>query len=485
MTELVTFQEHSSTLGEWKRRGVSSRTVIYLDAHLDMQHIDDHQIQRLAAAPDLESFLSLERPIFLDESSHYCYSLENYLYAAVRLGMINRIVWVYPFEDFLLADRILSQVGSFLGPDRAKLYEKTCRGMALPGITTGDFDLLVCPVDCLNEVETNTEFLLDIDLDYFVDVSEARILINPLDALMAIRGAGEAAEFATLSLSITSGFLPRVYLFLADYLQELLDRPALEPIEFYELLIAADEQKACEDFEQALKLCRAAQRLRPGAAAPYALSGEILKLVGDCNQAAESYRLAHSIDPRFFNSDIERAYSLLNRRISFGRDEIDALRDKLTRQPTNHDASLTHLTLGLLYLRLGELDSAVAEYNRCVSAGREFPRLSGGIGALYAKRKDGQNAQYFLSRAIDFEPPTYRKAGFLHHRGVINFDSRRIEEAKQDLLRAVAVNPAAEESWRYLALSYKKLNERENYQYASRQYALVKSQSNATRPARP
>jgi len=485
MTELVTFEEHSSTLGEWKRRGVSSRTVIYLDAHLDMQHIDDDKIQRLAVAPDMGSFLSLERPIFLDESSHYCYGLENYLYAAVRLGMIDRIVWVYPFEDFVLANRILSHVRSFLGPDKAKLYEKKCRDVVLPGVTTGEFDLLVCPLDCLNEVETNTTFLLDIDLDYFVDVSEARILINPLDALTVIKAAGEAAEFTTLSLSITSGFLPRAYLFLADYLQELLGRPALEPIEFYEVLIAADEQKANQDFEQALKLCRTAQRLRPGAGAPYALSAEVHKLEGDSGHAAESYRLAHSIDPRFFDSDIERAYSLLNRPVRFCRDEIDALRDKLTHQPTNHDASFTHLTLGLLYLRLGELDSAVVEYNQCVGAGREFPRLSGGIGTLYAKRKDGQNAQHFLSRAINFEPPTYRKARFLHHRSVISFDSGRFEDAKRDLLGAVAVDPTAEESWRYLALSYKKLNERQNYQYASRQYALVKSQSNATGACHP
>ncbi len=485
MIELVTIEEHSSTLVEWKRRGVSSRTVVYLDAHLDMQHIEDHKIRRLAAAPDIESFLSLERPIFLDESPRYCYSLENYLYAAVRLGMINRIVWVYPFEDFLPANRILSYVGSFMGPDRAKPYQERRRDVTLLGVAAGDFDLLVCPLGCLDQVEKDAKFLLDIDLDYFVDVSEARILFNPLAVLTAIRAAGESAAFATLSLSITSGFLPRVYLFLADYLRELLDRPELEAIEFYELLIAADERKADRDFEKALDLCRAAQRLRREAAAPHALVGEILKLGGDSGRAAESYRLAQSMDPRFFDSDVERAYSLLNRRIGFDGDEIDALRGKLTRQPANHDVSFTHLTLGLLYLRLGDLDSAVAEYEQCVSAGREFPRLSGGIGALYAKRKDRQNAHRFLSQAIDFEPPTYRKAGFLHHRGLMNFDSSRFEEAKQDLLEAVAVNPALDESWRYLALSYRKLNQRENYRYASQQYTLVKSQGNATEARLP
>ena len=86
------FEEHSSVLPLWWEGREQARTVIYLDAHLDLQHISTERIARLAGCRTVEQVRSLEKPHFLSRDEGFSYSLEDFLYPASQLGLIERVM---------------------------------------------------------------------------------------------------------------------------------------------------------------------------------------------------------------------------------------------------------------------------------------------------------------------------------------------------------------------------------------------------------
>ena len=85
----VIFEEHCTVLAAWQRRGLRGKTLVYLDAHLDLQRVNETRMQRLRSAPSPEAFAALEKPDHLLPDGEYVYGLENFLYPASRLGIVS------------------------------------------------------------------------------------------------------------------------------------------------------------------------------------------------------------------------------------------------------------------------------------------------------------------------------------------------------------------------------------------------------------
>ena len=83
------FEEHSAVLAHWWHAGARARTVVYLDAHLDLQHISADRMRRLVECTSAERVAALAKPHHLCPDRGYSYGLENFLYPAVRLGLIG------------------------------------------------------------------------------------------------------------------------------------------------------------------------------------------------------------------------------------------------------------------------------------------------------------------------------------------------------------------------------------------------------------
>ena len=66
------FEEHSSSLPVWWQARHTPRTLVYLDAHLDLQQLADPQIRALTTAHTLAQFKALEAPDHLNPSPHFC-----------------------------------------------------------------------------------------------------------------------------------------------------------------------------------------------------------------------------------------------------------------------------------------------------------------------------------------------------------------------------------------------------------------------------
>ncbi|NES85048.1 MAG: hypothetical protein F6K10_28550, partial [Moorea sp. SIO2B7] len=62
MKEILIFEEHSTVLPEWKRRGIQWRTIIYLDAHLDLQFISQKRLEAIQQCNTYEDLAQLEKP---------------------------------------------------------------------------------------------------------------------------------------------------------------------------------------------------------------------------------------------------------------------------------------------------------------------------------------------------------------------------------------------------------------------------------------
>jgi len=56
------FEEHCTVLATWRRRDIREKTLVYLDAHLDLQRVNQTRMQRLRSAPSPEAFAALEKP---------------------------------------------------------------------------------------------------------------------------------------------------------------------------------------------------------------------------------------------------------------------------------------------------------------------------------------------------------------------------------------------------------------------------------------
>jgi hypothetical protein len=86
----------SSTLPIWWAQRGSPATVVYLDAHLDLQRVADDAIATLRHCATIEEVRALEAPGHFDQSPRYAFGIENFLYAASRLESIDHLVWIAP-----------------------------------------------------------------------------------------------------------------------------------------------------------------------------------------------------------------------------------------------------------------------------------------------------------------------------------------------------------------------------------------------------
>ena len=154
-------------LALWWERHAHDRTVICLDAHLDLQHIGAERIARLKESRSVEQVRALEKPHCLLPDKGFSYSVEDFLYPASRLGLINRLIWVAPpTVRIAYAAHAIEQLQQMDGvlPDDLYSFKKTDGGW-IEGRLLG-LDMVVCDYRHLDFIELPRDSLVDIDIDY-------------------------------------------------------------------------------------------------------------------------------------------------------------------------------------------------------------------------------------------------------------------------------------------------------------------------------
>lgn len=230
MAGAVVFEEHSTVLAHWHRRGVRGATLVCLDAHLDLQFIDAAKIERLAGCRDAAEMIALESPHPLDPRREGCFGIEDFLYAASRLGMVRRLVWVAP--PHVLAFGFSSALAALQQMEGVAIEQlesfRTTRGGWLEGELLG-LPMVIGTLEQLRTMRMEEPLLVDIDADYFVEVPQDRLWCSPSATCEALRQWLGGSHELTVARSAGTGFMPPELAGIAEQIAACWEGRGQEP----------------------------------------------------------------------------------------------------------------------------------------------------------------------------------------------------------------------------------------------------------------
>jgi Flp pilus assembly protein TadD len=391
MSGALVFEEHSSVLAHWFSGPARGATLVYLDAHLDLQFIDPQRIARLAACADGAALAQLESPHCFAPVRTACYGIEDFLYPAGQLGLIRRVVWVAPPHvikgGMAVALRGLLQMEGVTIDDLATF--RIAAGGVIEGRLLG-LDLAICTLTQLAHVTLAPPLLFDIDADYFVAVPQDAIWCEPQAVVAQLRAVAGPHAGLTIARSVGSGFMPLQYRFVADYLAALWDGRAGEAAywqRLLELMRSGAGQGAYAAMQAEAPEC---------AAAAHALA---LAMPGGAARAARLAQAAR-LDPGYADDIVRRLGQVRARRQRFDLAMLMALRRELHESPPDPArAAIAWVLLGQLYTASGRPDDA-ADCDRAARAGGAgHPELALELAKLYCARGDHAAARPLLEQA--------------------------------------------------------------------------------------
>ena len=349
----IVFEEHSSVLARWRERGVRGATLVCLDAHLDLQFIDPARIERLARCGDAQAVLALESPHPLDPGREACFGIEDFLYAASRLGIVRRLVWVAPPHVLAFGfSTALAGLQQMEGVTVEQLESfRTTPGGWLEGELLG-LPMAIGTLEQLRPLQVDAPLLIDVDADYFVEVPQDRLWCSPAATCQALREWLGASHELTVARSASTGFMPAALAGLAEEIAACWECPPVES--------------------------PSSPRRRGSSASPKTGRGEV--------------------DPAAFDDDLLATLGAVRARAqSLSLAQLLQLHRRLEQWPADPRRLATAwVALGLLHARFGRLADAIACDAR---AGAGHPELALEIGRLLLQRGDAIQARPWLGGA--------------------------------------------------------------------------------------
>lgn len=397
MKRATLFEEHSSVLPHWFAAGVSGATLVYLDAHLDLQFVAQARIERLRRCTSAQELRQWEsgHPFSPDRSG--CFGIENFLYPASRLGLIGRLVWVAPAHVLRVglgtAVQALQQMEG-VTLEQLESFHRTAGGW-IEGRLLG-LDMVMCELAQLPRLALGPQVLLDIDTDYFVSVPDDTVWMQPRVAVQALQTLAGGVNELTITRSVGSGFLPLRHRFVADLLAALWER-RMHDADHWQRLLELDWLYQRGAHEQARAGLAREQASWPDCAATsYALglaSAEPLVRAHQLARAAER-------EPAYADHLLRRLGEFRARWKRVDLAAVERLHRQLDAQGEGDLQRASSWTaLGLLYADLGRLQLALACDMQARRAGSDHPDLALALAKLHMTAGSFAAADGLLKRA--------------------------------------------------------------------------------------
>ncbi|HEX6853007.1 MAG TPA: tetratricopeptide repeat protein [Candidatus Polarisedimenticolaceae bacterium] len=472
------FENHSSSLVKWRAAEVRDRILVHLDGHADFDWLPDDTIARLAAArpqdlPGLEL-----HPYAVDGTTLSRFGIWNFIYPAVRLGLVREYYWVVP--DGTLADRqagveFAREVlfGKMHGTSVEEAQEFRFEGRTLRGTLLG-VPVTVCELADLPRIDEPV--LLDLDLDYFTtrsatsqEVTE-RPWAAPQAILKTLAAKGVRADVATISLSTIGGYFPPENRWIGPAVYRALREPGSGGLEAMARRGAAGALVAAGDAAAAESAWRERTAADPEDGSAWYALARVLRGRGDERGSVEAFAEAVRRDPTLAAADLfegdrhwlnqnweaalafYRAYAGSNpaspfapytqRRIAtclmrLGRDDeaIETLRRVLSVAPRHGD---TRLDLGVLLRERGKLDEAVAELRTAREILPDLGTYAMALGTTYLQMGKTREGIAELETAVARRPTWALARGTL---AAALMHEKRFAEAAEHARLATMLNP--------------------------------------------
>ncbi|HEX5094240.1 MAG TPA: hypothetical protein VFV84_16270 [Burkholderiales bacterium] len=422
------FEEHSSVLPHWWAQRARARTLVYFDAHLDLQYVGPGRIGRLEQCASVAQVAALEKPHDLHPDAGYSYSLENFLYPAARLGLIGRLVWVAPPHvragHAALAIRELQKMDGVAMEDLLSFRRVDGR---IEGRLMG-LEVVMCGLEQLRELALPADSLLDLDADYFVEVPGDRPWTDPREVIDVLHALPARTDCLTISRSVSSGFMPLRLRFYADYLAALWERRQDEA-DHYARLYALDLRLGAGEREAVARALQAEAARWPSCAATWHL---LALAQAGAAEAADSHARAVAISPAYAPSVLRAACEIRNRRLAADLAQVMQLGRQL-RDLAGTERALASAAVGLLCCRFGDVSSARACYRQAASALATQGELALEIAELLLRAERPDEAGEFLAAALESDKSRSAALSFLGH---LCARGGRLPEARRHLEEA-------------------------------------------------
>lgn len=404
------FEEHSSVLPHWWSEGAGPRTLVYLDAHLDLQYVNSERIRRLEQCTSAQQMAALEKPHDLCPDGEFGYSLENFLYPATRLGLIGKLIWVLPPHVRTgYSDKVATQLEQMDGVLPEELMSFRRVDGRIEGRLLG-LDLTLCDFRQLERLALPADSRIDIDVDYFIAVPGDRPWVDPQEVFGVLRRLRLTTESITLSRSVSSGFTPLRHRFIADYLAALWEERA-DDADHYARVFDLDRRLEAGEREAVAQAMRAETERRPDCAAGWHLLG---LAQADPAQAASCHARAAEISPAYGPSVLRAACEIRHRRLGADLAGVMRLGRELHKAPAA-EQGLAFAALGLLLCGFGDLKGALECYRRASQTLGSQSELAMQIAKLLMRAGRPDEAVRFLAIALEDDKARSAAHSYLGH----------------------------------------------------------------------
>lgn len=390
MTRATIFEEHSQVLAYWFGQGAHDATLVYLDAHLDLQFIDPQRIARLVACTSAAEVAALESTHCLSPDRSACYGIEDFLYPAAQMGLLRRVIWVAP--PHVIKGGMAGALHALQQMEGVTMDDLESFRRHPSGVIEGrllDVDLAICLLEQLPALHLEGPLLVDIDADYFVVVPGDAVWAEPAAIVSALKQVAGVQAGVTIARSVSSGFMPLRQRFIADHVAALWETRLSDAQHWQRLL---DLERRPSPAGSA-----AVAAARPACAA----SIHALALATPQHDQREALLdKAARLDPAYADDLLRRLCQYRARRMRLDLNTLLALQREVQAACASNGAqAVAWIALGLLFAAFERLhDAAACDALSCAdSAGH--PELALELARLHIACGQFDAARPYLERA--------------------------------------------------------------------------------------
>ncbi len=209
------FDDHHEALVCWREAGLTNLVCLHVDAHLDVMETGFSQ-ESLAGIAAAQSRQELERyrcTANLPGGGLHC---GNYLLPALVDGTVTELIWLVPphlFQGDSLLDSVRGELGNWLDLTFTEYRSLKVVEGRVEGIIKGR-PFTVCTAETLPRlsVEQKARLALDIDVDYFVRLSDDVVWQTPQQ--LGVWLSELEPKVLTIATSCEGGYTPLEHRYL-------------------------------------------------------------------------------------------------------------------------------------------------------------------------------------------------------------------------------------------------------------------------------
>ncbi len=384
----------SDNIALWAKNGIRDATLILVDANLEItSSIPDAQIAEAKQLIQNNNYDLLETYTGITTKFKRLYAPYNYLYAAHRLGLIKKIIWVLPVyesikEDYLdfFKEKLRSNPG-FNYP-KEDIDSFTYSDNKLEGTLLG---VPVTVVHITDLQEQRDPVIISISLSYFpafiVDNVKTPIEDIVVNFLLALQKVPLISQYITIVNANRTLKISMQFRFLSNILKTIFSEPShmQAPKKAWLLKQEADKNLFFIEYDNAVSIYNKILTLTPDDPAIYYQLATISLKRSDYEEASGYLEEAIKRDKYYVLAYVDLLSHL----------QYEDLKLKfLSFAYKNHSDDIPILTtMANLYYKKGQFQESLDAYLKLISLGIEAYDLNFYVADCYYNLKKYEKAK--------------------------------------------------------------------------------------------